>query len=140
MADWGYCEGGEDMNNLGMGILFLCFSLFLRYYSPREKGNMLGYKSPQQGMRRNVWFWSNRCFGKLALAGSAVYFAASIILLILGKTEMAYKLNLYIIPYLLFSTGVTEIYTFIRVRRKDETGNRALYPHEDRKTPERNEK
>ena len=98
MADWGYCEGGEDMNNLGMGILFLCFSLFLRFYSPREKGNMLGYKSPQQGMRRNVWFWSNRCFGKLALAGSAVYLAASIILLILGKTEMAYKLNLYIIP------------------------------------------
>ena len=70
----------------------------------------------------------------------AVLEGLCIILLILGKTEMAYKLNLYIIPYLLFSTGVTEIYTFIRVRRKDETGNRALYPHEDRKTPERNEK
>lgn len=112
-------EGGAKLGNLYIGIFFLCFSLFLRFYSPKERGNMLGYKSPQLRTRRRVWFWSNRCFGNLALAGSAVYLTVSTAFLAAGKTEWLDEVNRYIIPYLLLSIVVTEIYTFIRVRRKE---------------------
>ena len=103
-----------------MGIFFLCASLFLRFYSPKERGNMFGYKSPQQGMRRNVWFWSNKCFGKLALTGSTVYLASDVFLLFTGNMERLERLNRYILPWILFSIAVTEIYTYIRTRGRDD--------------------
>ena len=61
------------MKDIYIGLICLCFSFFLFFYSPKDPKNMLGYKSLQQNMHKDIWKWTNECFGLLALVGSILY-------------------------------------------------------------------
>lgn len=105
------------MNNLIIGIVCFVFALFLYFLSPSEGKNMLGYKSPQQGTHKNIWKWSNKCFGILAIAGASIYLLAAIILRILSIGEYDSKINLYGMIYIIICIIITETYTFIRSQK-----------------------
>lgn len=111
------------MGNIGIGILFVIFSLFLYFVSPSENKNLLGYKSPQQGANAHIWKWSNKCFGMLALIGSVLYLISSIVLGVLELQDYGSIQNKIAIAYLVVCVIVTEIYTLIRSCKKDK-GNR----------------
>jgi hypothetical protein len=51
------------MNDIFYGLIFLCYGIFLFFFSAKEKKNMLGYKSLQQNMHKDIWKWTNQCFG-----------------------------------------------------------------------------
>ena len=101
------------MRNLVIGIVCILFSLFLFFLSPKENKNMLGYKSPQQGLNKNVWKWSNKCFGVLAIVGSSIYLIATIILLLSGNDKYGDMINRIGLVYTIISVIITEIYTLI---------------------------
>lgn len=107
------------MDNLIIGILCLALSLFIFFISPKEAKNMLGYKSPQQRIRKSsVWKYSNKCFGILVLIGSFIYLLATIITRILSISEYNNKINQYGIIYIFICIGLTELYTFIRSQKE----------------------
>ncbi len=101
------------MNNFVIGILCLIFSLFLFFLSPRENKNLLGYKSPQQGLNKSVWKWSNKCFGLLAIIGSVLYLITTIVLIILKLQKYGTLQNKIAIVYIFLCVIITEIYTFV---------------------------
>lgn len=100
------------MNTIYIGLICLGLSIFLIFYSPKEKKNMLGYKSFQQNMHKDVWKWTNRCFGFLTLIGSFIYLTLSI-LETLGIIHFV-NLNKYALYYILFSIVVTESYALVK--------------------------
>lgn len=106
------------MSNLLVGVLCLLFSLFLFFLSPKENQNMFGYKSPQQGFHKNIWKWSNRCFGLLAMIGSAIYLITAVILAFLEIHKYDAMINRIGLVYIIICAIVTEIYTFILSRKK----------------------
>lgn len=101
------------MSNLVIGILCMVFALFLFFLSPKEAKNMFGYKSPQQGLNKNVWKWSNKCFGLLAIIGSTIYLISAIVLMVLGIHKYSVLLNKVGLVYIVISVIITEMYTFM---------------------------
>lgn len=73
---------------------------------------MLGYKSLQQNMHKDIWKWTNQCFGLLTLIGSIIYLTFSIIET-LGIIHFA-NLNKYGLFYIVFSFVVTECFAFVK--------------------------
>lgn len=100
------------MSNLTIGILCLALSLLQYFYSPKNI-SILGYKSLQLSTHKNIWKWSNKCFGLLAIIGSTIYLLASIILSVLSINEYDSIMNDYGIAYILVCVFITEIYTFV---------------------------
>ncbi len=101
------------MNNLTIGIICFAMSLFLYFYSPKNI-SILGYKSPQLGTHKKIWKWSNKCFGFLAIIGSAIYLFLSIIFRIANICEYDRIMNKFGIAYSLICIIITEVYTFVR--------------------------
>lgn len=101
------------MGNIGFGLLFLVLSLFIYFISPIYKKNILGYKSMQQGIHKDIWKWSNKCFGLLAMIGSVIYLAVSITFKVLDITDYNALLNQCGTFYIFLSILATEVYTFI---------------------------
>lgn len=106
------------MSNLFIGVLCMMFSLFLFFLSPKENKNMLGYKSPQQGFNKNIWKWSNKCFGLLAMIGSAIYLIIAAVLAFLEIRKYDAMINSIGLAYVIICVIVTEIYTFIISHKK----------------------
>lgn len=79
---------------------------------------MFGYKSPQQGFYKNIWKWSNRCFGLLAMIGSAIYLIVAVILAFLEIRKYDAMINSIGLVYVIICVIVTEVYTFILSRKK----------------------
>lgn len=104
------------MSNLIIGIICMALSLFLYFYSPNNI-SLLGYKSPQLGTHKNIWKWSNKCFGVLAMIGSGIYLITSIIFNIINMSEYDSIMNKFAIAYVIVSIFMTELYSFIRVRK-----------------------
>lgn len=88
------------------------FTVFV-FLSPKENKNILGYKSPQQGLNKNVWKWSNKCFGLLALIGSIVYLVATVVLMVMNLQEYGILQNKIAVIYIILSVIITEVYTFV---------------------------
>ena len=82
---------------------------------------MLGYKSPQQGINKNIWQWSNKCFGILAIIGSSIYLLTTIAFKILDIDNYYSVMNRYGIVYIFLCIIITEIYTFVQSQRKKQT-------------------
>ncbi len=101
------------MDNLIVGIICLTYSLFIYFFSPKEGKNMLGYKSPQQGMHKNIWKWSNKCFGILVLLGSSIYLIITITMRFFNISKYNSIINRYGIIYIFLCIIITEIYTFV---------------------------
>ena len=107
------------MNNFIIGIVCLALSFFIFFLSPNEAKNILGYKSPQQRIRKsNIWKHSNKCFGILALIGSFIYLLAAIITRILSINEYNNTINQFGIIYIFICIALTELYTFIRSQKE----------------------
>ena len=85
-------------------------SMFICFYSPREE-NILGYKSLQLGTNKNVWKWSNRCFGIISIIGSLILLSVDIIGRIRNDNYNLYK---YILLYIIFAFIITEVYVIIK--------------------------
>lgn len=102
------------MKNIYIGLICLCYSLFLLFLSPKEKHNILGYKSLQQNTHKDIWKWTNECFGLLTLVGSIIYFIISIILE-MKHISFSARLNKYGLIYIIISFVLTEFYGFIRI-------------------------
>ncbi|WP_313129014.1 hypothetical protein [Anaerocolumna sp.] len=100
------------MINVSIGLICLGMSIFILFFSPKEsyKNNALGYKSPQLNTHKNIWFWTNKCFGLLALPGSILYLLISIILVLTGHVEFSTAMNRYLLIYIGSSIIITEIY------------------------------
>lgn len=79
---------------------------------------MFGYKSPQQGLNKNIWKWSNKCFGLLAMIGSAIYLMIAVILALLEIHKYEAMINSIGLVYVIICVIVTEIYIFIISRKK----------------------
>ena len=109
------------MDNLIIGIICLAYSLFISFFSPKEGKNMLGYKSPQQGINKNIWQWSNKCFGILAIIGSSIYLLTTIAFKILDIDNYYSVINRYGIVYIFLCIIITELYTFVQSQGKKQT-------------------
>ena len=74
---------------------------------------MLGYKSLQQNTHKDIWKWTNECFGLLATVGSIIYLIISIIL---EFRDISYssRLNFLGLVYIFISFIITECYALIR--------------------------
>lgn len=70
---------------------------------------MFGYKSLQQNMHKDIWKWTNECFGLLTFVGSIIYIICSIIL---EKKDIPFspRLNIYALVYLTICVVLTECY------------------------------
>ncbi len=101
------------MKSIYIGMICLVYSLFLFFLSPREKKNILGYKSLQQNMDKDIWKWTNKCFGLLTLAGSIIYLIFSIILEFKG-ISFSSKLSMYGLIYIVISFVLTECYGLMK--------------------------
>ena len=101
------------MKAIYIGLIFLCYSLFLLFLSPKDKKNMFGYKSLQQNTHKDIWKWTNECFGLLTLAGSILYLALTIIFEV-NNISLSRKLNKYGLIYIIISFVITECYGFIK--------------------------
>jgi hypothetical protein len=108
------------MKNIYIGLICLCYSAFLFFLSPKEKKNMLGYKSFQQNMHKDIWKWTNECFGLLTLVGSFIYLTISIILEI-KDISFSSELNKYGLIYIIISFVLTECYGLIQSYRNKKT-------------------
>lgn len=97
------------MNDIFYGLIFLCYGIFLFFFSAKEKKNMLGYKSLQQNMHKDIWKWTNQCFGLLAIVGSVIYLITSIIQEVQNIT-LAYSMYKYVLVYIGTSILITECY------------------------------
>ena len=96
-----------------IGLICLCYSLFLLFLSPKDKKNLFGYKSLQQNMHKDIWKWTNECFGILTLVGSIIYLTLSIILEI-NDISISSQLNKYSLIYIVFSFILTECYGLVK--------------------------
>lgn len=104
------------MSNYIIGVICLALSIWTCFFSPREGMNMLGYKSPQ-GMHKNIWKFSNKCFGIFGIVGSSLYLLINLIFKILGLSDYYNDINKYAIIYIYVSIIITEIYTFVRFHK-----------------------
>ena len=77
---------------------------------------MFGYKSLQQGMHKDIWKWTNQCFGLLMIVGAIVYLAFSSVLYSKG-ISFSKELNRYGLIYIVLSFVITECYAMIRRHR-----------------------
>ena len=86
-----------------------------------EKSHNVGYGQsenlPTKGMNKNIWKWSNKCFGILEMIGSFLYLLLTLIVQLLGKDQFSNEINKYAILYIFLSIIVTEVFTFVRSRR-----------------------
>lgn len=100
------------MSNINIGLICLGMSIFILFFSPKEsyKNNALGYKSPQLNTHKNIWFWTNKCFGLLALLGSILYLLISVVLVLTGHVGFSTTMNKYLLIYIGLSIVLTEIY------------------------------
>ena len=101
-----------------IGLICLCYSLFLLFLSPKDKKNLFGYKSLQQNMHKDIWKWTNECFGILTLVGSIIYLTLSIILEI-NDISISSQLNKYGLIYIVFSFILTECYGLMKRYEKN---------------------
>ncbi len=101
------------MKAIYIGLICLCYSLFLFFLSPKEKKNILGYKSLQQNIHEDIWKWTNECFGLLTLFGSIIYLTFSVLLEIKDISFSA-RLNMYGLVYIIISFVLTECYGLIK--------------------------
>lgn len=102
------------MTNFYIGFLILGCSLFLLFLSPKEKNNIFGYKSLQLNTHKDIWKWTNQCFGLLILFGSVGFLLYLSILKIQG-IEASLDVSLDLIKlYLLFSLVITECYAWVK--------------------------
>ncbi len=65
------------MDGIFYGVLFLGYGLlllFFFFFSSKEKRNMLGNKSLQQNLHKEIRKWTNQCFGLFAIVGAVVGF------------------------------------------------------------------
>ena len=76
---------------------------------------MFGYKSLQQNIHKDIWKWTNECFGLLTLFGSMLYLTLSIILELKG-ISISSRLNMYGLFYIVFSFILTECYGLMKRR------------------------
>ncbi len=106
------------MVNIRFGLLFFALSLFLYFISPIFKKNILGYKSMQQGMYKDVWMLSNKCFGLLVMIGSIIYLTMAITFKISDIKHYDALLNQCGTFYIFLSILVTEVYTFISSQKR----------------------
>lgn len=104
----------ENMSNIYIGLICLGMSIFILFFSTKEsyRYNALGYKSPQLNTHKNIWLWTNKCFGLLALIGSTLYLVVSLILILSGNVNFAITMNKYGLVYIVLSIIITEIYAF----------------------------
>ncbi|HHV13301.1 MAG TPA: hypothetical protein GXX75_23805 [Clostridiales bacterium] len=72
---------------------------------------MLGYKSVQLRSHKNIWKWSNRCFGMLSIIGSSLFLLVDVIGRVINKKYDLYK---YVLLYILFAFIITEAYVLIK--------------------------
>ena len=100
------------MKDLYIGLICLCFGFFLFFYSSKDARNMLGYKSLQLNTHKDIWKWTNECFGLLTLFGSVVYLAISVYL---AAKDLSFpRLPMYGLIYIVISFITTECYAFIK--------------------------
>ncbi len=97
------------MKTIYIGLICLFYGFYLFFLSPKEKKNMFGYKSFQQNMHKDIWKWTNECFGLLILAGSIIYLTFSIVFEI-NDISFTARLNQYGLFYILSSIVLTECY------------------------------
>ena len=104
------------MSNYIIGLLCFVLAVWITFFSPKEGRNIFGYKSPQ-GMNKNIWKWSNKCFGILAMIGSFLYLLITLIAQLLGQDQFSNEINKYAILYIFVSIIITEVFTFVRSRK-----------------------
>jgi uncharacterized membrane protein len=113
------------MGNLYIGIICFVVSIYLFFFSAKEENNILGYKSVLHRPNKNIWRWSNKCFGTLAIIGSSIYLIVTIIFRVLSITDYNSLVNEFGVAYIFICIFITEVYTFVRVQKsknkKDET-------------------
>jgi uncharacterized membrane protein len=101
------------MDGIFYGAVFLCYGIFLLFFSGKEKKNMLGYKSLQQNLHKEIWKWTNQCFGLLAIVGAVVYLIISVIQEVKNIT-LPFSLYKYVLVYIGLSILITECYGLIK--------------------------
>ena len=99
------------MKVLLAGIFCLLLGVIC-YFS--EKGNFLGYKSPQLNSHPSIWKWTNHVFGLCLIAGSIVFILISLILYPIQNEYLMYGIG---IGYIILSTIITEVYTLVKKNR-----------------------
>lgn len=102
------------MNNITIGIITIVYAVFLRFMSPKERDNMLGYKSIQLGTNKKIWEWTNRGFGTLALIGSVCYLLASLYLHFTQNSNFDKRLQHIGLIYIIISVVIVEVNTLIK--------------------------
>jgi uncharacterized membrane protein YesL len=73
---------------------------------------MLGYKSLQLNTHKEIWKWTNECFGLLTLVGSIIYLAVSVYLE--ANDILFSRLPVYGLIYIAISFVITECYAFVK--------------------------
>lgn len=100
------------MVNILIGVFYIAMSSYILFFSSTDKPNVLGYKSLQINIHKNIWLWTNKCFGIFSLIGSILYLLISVILLLTENSEYLAVINKYGLYYILISFVITEIYAF----------------------------
>lgn len=106
------------MNLISLGIVFCIIGIIVYWFSPAAPHNV-GYVSLQLHRNKNVWYWSNRFFGRLCLAGSLVLLITAVLQkLALKESSAAGRWALAIfLTYLILCIVITEIYIYIKIRK-----------------------
>lgn len=106
------------MNLISLGIVFCIIGIMVYWFSPASPHNV-GYVSLQLHRNKNVWYWSNRFFGRLCLAGSLVLLITAVLQkLALEENSAAGRWALAIfLTYLILCIVITEIYIYIKIRK-----------------------
>ncbi len=106
------------MNLISFGIIFCIIGIVVYWFSPASPHNV-GYVSLQLHRNKNVWYWSNRFFGRLCLAGSMVFLITAVLQKLAFKGDSAagrWALAIFL-TYLILCIVITEIYIFIKIRK-----------------------
>lgn len=106
------------MNLISLGIAFVFIGIVVYWFSPGSPHN-IGYRSLQSARNKNIWFWSNRFFGRLCLTGSVIFLITAILLELLnmGKSDIGKWTEIIFLSYIILSVVITEIYIFIKALR-----------------------
>lgn len=81
---------------------------------------MLGYKSLQLKKHKDVWKWTNQCFGLLTLIGSISFLVFLSILKIQGEGTSLSGIKVFLY-YILFCFVITECYAYIQRKKATES-------------------
>lgn len=106
------------MNLISFGIVFCILGIMVYWFSPASPHNV-GYVSLQLHRNKNVWYWSNRFFGRLCLIGSIVFLITTVLFKIALKGDSAagrWALASFL-TYLMLCVVITEVYIYIKIRK-----------------------